>query len=246
MYAFGIGSKLTRALILCALGWVNDCSRPARDVASPPASPQQTAAPAASPGQRPQTFDDGLETPVVGNKKYGLECVFHLAETGEGAGAGKYVEYVSIRDARTGEEATYKPRDTNDSLLFSQGYFKEVWSADAEYLLLPFGRFDGFCIIRAREALSSVRKQKCFDTIKVEFVRPGGEVPLSALWHEFAKWEGKTSFSFRAGLENDLRPFEYDFAAGRLTAPGRAGGGGRGENRERGRNSHGPVEVSPR
>jgi hypothetical protein len=247
MLAFGIGSNLTRALILCSLGWVNNCSRPAREAISP-AAPQQTAAAAESRAQRPRTFADGLETPVVENKKYGLQCVFHLAEpgAGEGPGASKYVEYVSIRDARTGEEATYKPRDTNDSLLFSQGYFKEVWSPDDEYLLLPFGRFDGFCIIKARGALASVRKRKCFDTLKVEFVKPGAEVPVLALWHEFAKWEGATSFSFRAGLENDLRPFEYDFVAGKLSAPGRAGGGGPRENRELGRNRRGPVEVGPR
>lgn len=165
-------------------------------------------------------FAASLKSPVIENSKYALQCIFNLAEmSGEnGSPSIKYVESVNIKNVRTGEDAGYVPVDSNDSLLSSQGYFAEVWSPDEEYLLLPAGRYEGFCIVRASDALSSIKQQRCTDTIKVELERPGMEVGRLGLWHEFDKWESGSDFSFRAGLENEHVTLRYDIVKRKLVA----------------------------
>jgi len=178
---------------------------------------QQRAA-TTQPGQK--WFADSLKSPVIENSKYALQCIFKLAEMNgdDGSPPIKYVESVSIKNVRTGEDAGYAPVDGNDSLLFSQGYFAEVWSPDEEYLLLPAGRYEGFCIVKAGRALSSIKNRRCTDTIKVELERPDMEVKRLGLWHEFEKWESGSEFSFRAGLENEHVTLRYDIAKRKLVA----------------------------
>ncbi|HEV7859651.1 MAG TPA: hypothetical protein VGO91_13630 [Pyrinomonadaceae bacterium] len=178
----------------------------------------QQAAVALQPDKK--WFADNLKSPVIENGKYALQCIFKIAEMSGQAGSPptKYVESLSIKNTRTGEDAVYVPVDGNDSLLFSQGYFAEVWSPDEEYLLLPAGREEGFCIVKASEALPDIQKHRCTDTIKVVSERPGMEVQRLALWHEFVKWESATVFSFNAGLENENVTLRYDIAKRKLFA----------------------------
>ena len=49
------------------------------------------------------------------------------------------------------------------------------------------------------------------DSIKVRGVNS------AAYWHEFGKWEDKSTVSFRAGLEGDMFYFRYDVTAHQLT-----------------------------
>jgi hypothetical protein len=50
----------------------------------------------------------------------------------------------------SGDEACYAPADdaaSGDSDI----YFTDVWSPDEEHLVLPRGRSEGFCILKAAE-----------------------------------------------------------------------------------------------
>lgn len=161
---------------------------------------------------------DVLETPVVENGKYGLQCIFEIAEmSGEkGSRPVKYVENVSIKDKRGGAKAHYAPAKDDGGLLSSQEYFTSVWSPDEEYLVLPLGPFDGFCVIKAKGALKAIKQQRCDDFIRVLHYRPPMEVREVAYYHEWGKWETGTAFSFKAGLHGDSWEFVYDAARKKL------------------------------
>lgn len=173
---------------------------------------------AATPEPSRRWFADGASPTVIENVKYGLQCVFKIAELGAGeAGEGsppiKYVERVLIRDTRRGGEATYAPAVGDaDALSSSQEYFGDVWSPDGEYLVLPLSPFDGFCVIKSKGALKTVRRRRCDDFIRVLHYRPPMEVREVAYYHEWGKWETGTAFSFKAGLHGDRWTFVYDAA----------------------------------
>lgn len=186
-----------------------------------------TATTTATPQQpRGKWFADGVNPPVVENAKYGLQCVFKLAElsAGEGSPPIKYVERVVIRDARGGGgEALYAPPDADaDGLTSSQGYFAEVWSPDGEYLVLPLGPSRGFCVVKAKGALETLKQRRCDDFIRVLDYRPGMDVKELAYFHEWGRWETNAAFSFKAGLHDDLTTFVYDAAHGELYDGGAA------------------------
>ncbi|HEX8422017.1 MAG TPA: hypothetical protein VF634_01325 [Pyrinomonadaceae bacterium] len=186
--------------------------------------PQATAKTATTPATPQQQgrkwFADSVNPPVVENAKYGLQCVFKLAElsAGEGSQPIKYVERVVIRDVRGGgDEALYAPPDADaDGLTSSQGYFAEVWSPDGEYLVLPLGPSRGFCVVRAKGALETVRQRRCDDFIRMLDYRPVMDVKEVAFFHEWGRWETNSAFSFKAGLHDDLTTFVYDAARGEL------------------------------
>lgn len=144
---------------------------------------------------------------VTENRKYGLKCIFH-AEKLEGF---TVINSISLQDSRTNHEAEFKPID-RDSLIPGKGFFKDVWSPDEEYLILPLGRWDGFCIVQSRDALQSVEAGRWNDFVRVEMNNGTG------LWHEFGKWREGNSFEFSAGLSGDQIPFVYDILTRRLTA----------------------------
>jgi hypothetical protein len=165
---------------------------------------------ATMPSQNSRT-DTVAFTHTSENRKYNLACVFHGEEMTTGSGEKvKVIRFVTLRDIATGKEAMFVPAD-EASLVSSQGYFANVWSPDEEYLVLPLGRFKGFCIIRSRIALESVQKQQCDDFIRVQGTTDTG------LWHEFDKWSGGHTFLFQAGLSGDDFNFEYDIQKQRLT-----------------------------
>jgi hypothetical protein len=143
------------------------------------------------------------------NRKYNLVCTFHTMEV---TADSKVVDSVSIRDNQSGDEVRFQPSDP-DSLLYGAGYVKNTsWSPDEEYLILPLGQFDGFCVIKSSEALQSVREKKCVDTIRIQ-LKTGLRMS-----HEFEKWDGSSVFVFTAGMEHSFPRFRYDFSNGKLTA----------------------------
>lgn len=177
------------------------------------------AAAAATPEPGGRWFADGANPAVIENVKYGLQCVFKIAELGAGEGSPpiKYVERVLVRDTRGGGEATYAPAVGDaDALSSSQEYFGDVWSPDGEYLVLPLGPFQGFCVIKSKGALKAVRQRRCDDSIRVWDYRPTMDVRELGFSHEWGRWETGSAFSFRAGLHGDRWTFVYDAASGKL------------------------------
>lgn len=190
---------------------------------NPPASrnensQQAAAAAATTPTPDKKWFADSLKSPVIENAKYALQCIFKITEMkgAEGSPAIKYVESVSIKDVSTGEDAVYAPAGEDDSLSSSQGYFAEVWSPDGEYLVLPLSPFEGFCIIKAKGALKTIKERRCDDFIRVLHHRPSMDVKQVAYYHEWDGWATGNAIRFKAGLHNDRETFIYDVATKEL------------------------------
>jgi hypothetical protein len=176
---------------------------------APRSSPPQTAAP------REHVLS------VKENRKYKVRCVFYGEEMEVGANLkAKVVRYVAVRN-EGGDEARYAPLDAaaGDSDI----YFDDVWSPDEEYLVLPRGRSEGFCIVKARGAFEGVKARRCDDFIKVR------ETNGTALWHEFVGWDGE-SLTFKAGLSGDSFTFAYDLPRRSLTTAERPAPSVEGEN----------------
>jgi hypothetical protein len=159
---------------------------------------------------------------VKENKKYKLRSVFYGEEMEVGANQkAKVIKYVIVRN-EGGDEARYSPVDAaaaGDSNI----YFTGVWSPDEEYLVLPRGRSEGFCVMKAVGAFESVKAGRCDDFIKVR------EKNGTALWHEFVGWDGD-SLTFKAGLSGDSFSFGYDVARRSLTTAERPAPSVEGEN----------------
>jgi hypothetical protein len=177
---------------------------------APRPSPPQTAAP------REHILS------VRENRKYKVRCIFYGEEMEVGANQkAKVIRYVVVRN-EGGDEARYAPLDAaaaSDSNI----YFTDVWSPDEEYLVLPRGRSEGFCIVKARGAFESVKAGRCDDFIRVR------ETNGTALWHEFAGWDGE-SLTFKAGLSGDSFTFAYDLPRRSLTTTERPVPSVEGEN----------------
>jgi len=229
MKASGFGmARSLRSVVACGCLLVGCATfRPGaerREPVSQTAAATTTAAP-----QQPNRkwFPDSLNPPVIENAKYGLQCVFKIAELGGGEGSKpiKYVESVVIRDAQSGGgEAGYAPHMGDpDGLTSGQGYFAEVWSPDGEYLVLPLSPGRGFCIIKAKDALTTVKQRLCDDFVRVLDYRPRMEVKEVAYFHEWGRWETGAAFSFKAGLHDDQKTFVYDAARGELYDGGATG-----------------------
>jgi hypothetical protein len=145
---------------------------------------------------------------VKENHKYHLACVFHSEEIG----GARVVISVSIQDRRTGEVVVFKPLD-GESLTLNEGFYKNVaWSPDEEYLLLPLGRFEGFGVVKSADALQSVRNHSYEDFIRVQLDTD------TKLWHDLDKWDGSTSFVFKAGMSGSFPGFKYDVTTKKLNA----------------------------
>ena len=121
------------------------------------------------------------------------------------------VHGVSIRDLKNGDEVRFEPLES--SFLVGESFVKNVsWSPDEEYLILPLGQFEGFCIIKSSEALKSVREKECFDTIRIQ-LKTGLQMS-----HQFASWDNSCAFMFTAGMERSFPQFRYDFSSRQLSA----------------------------
>jgi hypothetical protein len=147
--------------------------------------------------------------PGKSNQKYNLEYSLHTMEVTAGS---RIIDGVSIRDKKSGEEARFEPSDPQ-SLLLGDGYVKNIsWSPDDEYLILPLGQFEGFCLIKSSEVLNSIREKNCFDTIRIQ-LKTGLKMS-----RQFANWDGDSAFVFTAGMENRFPRFRYDFSSRQLSA----------------------------
>jgi len=149
------------------------------------------------------------ETP---NPKFDLICLFYGQEVKLDTGADvKAVDFVAVRDARTRREVRFKPEDA-PSLHQSLGYYKDVWSPDGEYLVLPLGRFEGFAVFKSTEAMNLIAAGKTGDYLRIQLDNG------TRLWHKFDGWTDAGSFKFEAGLSNDLAPFRYSIRENILIA----------------------------
>lgn len=148
------------------------------------------------------------------NQKYDLTATFHGINfrTGENDRVPtKIITFVTFRDNKNGKEVRYKSPLTNNSdddglgsVVTPNFYFTEVWSPDEEFIVLPVGKFEGFAVFEAKNALENIKVNRYFDTIKVKSENSG--------WfrHDFEKWEDDSTISFRAGLSGDLWTFKYN------------------------------------
>ncbi len=164
--------------------------------------------PSPSPSPQPGVFS---VLKVTENNKYQLEAIFSGEDFGIGDQTHKVIESLTVRSKTTADNVKYSREDGPDS--DPEAYFTEVWSPDNEWLLLPLDRFSGFCIIRAHEAMATIRKQKCSDNLFTRLSTSSHEL----LWHDFEKWDGDAAFVFKAGLYGDNTRLRYDLTTGRLT-----------------------------
>jgi hypothetical protein len=149
---------------------------------------------------------------ITANKKYQLEAIFSGQDLAVGDQPHKVIEALAIRSKTTGDSVKYS-REDGPAAEDMEAYFTDVWSPDNEWLVLPLGRFSGFCIIRAREAMATIRKQECSDNPYVRLSTSSHEL----LWHDFEKWDGDAAFVFKAGLYGDNTRLRYDITTGHLT-----------------------------
>lgn len=155
------------------------------------------------------------------NKKYNITANFYGVNFDLGNDNKeviKIITYVVFRNNKTGAEVKYKPSTVNnesgetgiESIVTPDFYFTNVWSPNEEYLVLPIGVFEGYGIFKAEGALKNIKENKYFDTIKTKSVNSG------FYGHNFEKWEGDSTFSFRAGLDGDMFAFKYNIATAEL------------------------------
>jgi hypothetical protein len=168
--------------------------------------PAQESRPANAP---PSDLTAAAEANVVANPKHKLSCLFLEDKDG--------TEYVVLRDDATGRRARYFPtKQPGGGADTAERYYRDVWSPDGEYLALPLNPFEGFCVIKAKGALDTIKRRRCDDFIRVLDYRPRADVKEVAYHHEWNRWEAATAFSFRAGLSGNDKIFVYDIGRGEL------------------------------
>src|SRR5262245_54489757 len=116
-------------------------------------------------GSSGQTSDPPKVLGASRNQKYGLSCLFYGERVDAEGEPVELMRYVAVRDDRTRKEVRYVPVDEN-SMPDQYGTSTKVWSVDEEYLILSRGRFEGFCIIKAADALEHVEKKTCTDFVR--------------------------------------------------------------------------------
>jgi hypothetical protein len=147
---------------------------------------------------------------VTENHKYKLEAVFSGYDVEVGERTEKVIDSLTIRSQVTGQEVKHARVDGPAQSL-TRAYITDLWSPDEEFMVMPRSQLK-FCIIRAAEALDSIQKQTCSDTVSV-YVQSG-----PSLFLDFEKWDGDEAFIFKAGLYGDDTRLKYEISSGRLTA----------------------------
>lgn len=146
------------------------------------------------------------------NKKYNLTATFYGINFRYGQNdetESKIIRHIVFRDEKSGKETRYVPPE-NSTEQAADFYFTDVWSPDEEYAILPLGKFEGFGIFEAKDALTNIKGNKYFDIIKVKSVNSG------FFWHDFEKWKDDSTFGFRAGLDGDMFAFKYNIKKSEL------------------------------
>jgi hypothetical protein len=148
------------------------------------------------------------------NDRYGLSVEFFGEWVGpDGDRMSQFtVDHVLLRDVRSKESVQYRAADPS-GLRNSLAYFRNVWSPDQEYLVLPAGRFDGFDIFNAHGALAGLKSRLVADSISVRY-----RGQSSSLWHGFAGWSGDHILQFEVEFESSKIPFSYDLSRKELSS----------------------------
>lgn len=146
------------------------------------------------------------------NRRFGLSVLFYGRDLQLDNGSQlKVIEYLSVKDRRSGVEVRYVPQDPS-SLSSSNGFFRQVWSPDESFLILPLGRFEGFTVISSPDVMTKIASGGFDDSVRVQ-LKSGVR-----LWHEFRGWASPTDFDFQAGLSGQLVLFRYTVSTHRITA----------------------------
>jgi hypothetical protein len=149
---------------------------------------------------------------VKENQKHKIKCIFYGKElTLAGQKKVTAIESIALQDLVSGKEVKYVPIDQS-SIVDSLSYFTDVWSPDGEFLVLPRGRFEGFCIIKTTNAIESISNQTCTDHIRVQ----AQDGPY--LWHEFSGWDGADTIEFKAGLSDTSYKFKYNLPVQKISS----------------------------
>lgn len=84
---------------------------------------------------------------------------------------------------------------------------EDLLSPSEEFIVLPLGQFDGFCVLEAQNAVSQMKDAEYYRTVKVVLATNDFS---PSLWHDFTGWSGKNSFTFGVGLSGSLEACWYD------------------------------------
>jgi hypothetical protein len=166
------------------------------------------------------------------NKKYGLTAKFYGLNLLKYPRTQFYIRYIVIENEFSKNNIIYTPKydksnpqlkrafdnikDEKEDLYIVDGNFynSEIWSPDGEKLVLPISEKDGFAVFNAETAVADIKTSAYADTIRVSS-KDGPEY-----FHSFVKWEGPSSFSFRADLYDSVFPYNYNISAKKVSCYG--------------------------
>ncbi len=148
------------------------------------------------------------------NDKYGLSVEFFGQWAGpDGDEKSQFVvDRISLRKKDTSAQVDYAPLNP-EGLRTPNGTFREVWSPDGEYLVLPRGRLEGWAIFASGKAFRSLTNTKTPEWLAVRYAGKPDSV-----WHNFTGWTGNHVLVFDAEIENLRIKFSYDLRQKQLSA----------------------------
>lgn len=140
------------------------------------------------------------------NEKHGIAVEFYGNFMGpdDNPRAQLFVDRVSVAHLRSDRRVDFVPKDMA-SLQSSFGLYQRVWSPDEEFLVLPEGRFDGFVVFAATDAVDAIKSERPQFGFAMQAAKTS-----AALWHEFVGWRRPHTLQFRAGLGDRTVEFELD------------------------------------
>ena len=111
--------------------------------------------------------------------------------------------YQKITFERNGQSTEFLPDDP--AAIVNSGYFGDIISPNEEFIVLPEGPFEGFCVFTTNDLIENVSSHACHKKVSLKLEGANQEAsPL--LYHNFIRWVDDTSFEFQAGLsEIDYR-----------------------------------------
>jgi len=175
--------------------------------------------------ENPRSSDKVIVIAEKTNKKYKVKATFYGIDFRYGKFAEKrknIVTCISFSNSE-GKTAVYVPRKTRsgkrpdscleeglDSVVTPDFYFRDIWSPDLEFAVLPVGVFDGFAVFSVKNLLRDIEENNYFDTLRTRSTNSG--------WYanEFEKWEGDSTFWYWAGLSGDMFAFKYEIKRNEL------------------------------
>lgn len=149
------------------------------------------------------------------NAKYGIATEFFGTWVGPDQDPKTQfsVTRVVVRKAASNASAQYRPADA-DAAERSLMYFRDVWSPDLEYLVLPAGRFDGFAVFNSRSAVPDVKSNRPADSVSIRYRGQARSLPQI-----FRGWSGGHALLFDVQFETSSISFSYDLGRKELSSP---------------------------